>query len=213
MSRNPTENSPSGIPVEMEGELRTAYRGLADASPVLSDLPGSVRKTVRKRRTRRYAAVGGTAVILVPVALVIGLSGGSRPQGDQQVIVSTPGPTVVTKTPAATARPTVTAAPRPSSELSPATPAATATATPSAVQTQPPGRPQNLPVTAAVRQQLIAAYEAGKGLPSDGVTGTSPGSVYYALDPATGVHWAFANFEASSTLTTQQYVSLQDGGE
>jgi low affinity Fe/Cu permease len=104
----------------------------------------------------------------------------------------------------------MTATPAPSSRLTPATPAATSA--PSAVQTQPPGPPQNLTVSAEVRQQLIAAYETGKGLPSNGVKRTRPDSVYYALDPVTGIHWAFANFDPSSTLTPQQEVSFQDGG-
>jgi len=72
--------------------------------------------------------------------------------------------------------------------------------------------PENLTVTPAVRQQLIAAYESGRQLPANGVTETRPGSVYYALDPATGMHWAVANFDPSPTLSLRQSVSFQDGG-
>jgi hypothetical protein len=116
------------------------------------------------------------------------------------------------KTPAASSEPSSQVpVPTPTAVPSSATPAPVTTGTPSAIQTQS-GAPRNLTVTATVRQQLITAYETGKKLPSNGVTGTRPGSVYYALDPATGIHWAYANFDPSRTLTLQQSVSFQDGG-
>jgi hypothetical protein len=211
MSRNPNERPPLGSGAEMDGELRTAYHALADGQPRLSDLPGHVRQTIRKRRVRRLAVAGSTAVVLVPAALIIALSGGGQSQGDQQVIVSTPGPTA---TPSATAIPTPSSgSPVPVVTSTPSvSPAPTETSSPVAVQTQSSGTPQNLTVTTAVRQQLITVYETSRKLGPNGVKGTRPNSVFYALDPATGIHWAVANFDPSTTLSLQQSVSFQDGG-
>jgi hypothetical protein len=59
-----------------------------------------------------------------------------------------------------------------------ATPASSAAATPGGIQ--------NLVVTSDVRSQLISAYAFMKGGMSTGfVLRTTPGSVYYAYDPAT----------------------------
>jgi hypothetical protein len=195
MSRDAKETPPTGTAVEMDADLRAAYRALPDGQPILSDLPVHVRKTVRRRRARRLAAVGGTAAILVPVALVIALVGSPHSRGDQQIIVSTPGPTAASTTPAASPAPTRV----------PTTPSGSPAPTVTA-------NPQNLTVTAAVRQELIDTYETTRQLDPDSVTGTRPDSVYYAFDPSTGVHWAVANFNPSTTLSERQSVSFQDGG-
>jgi hypothetical protein len=212
MSRNPKESPPVGDPAEMDDEMRAAYRALADGQPVISDLPGHVRKTVRKRRVRRFAAAGGTAAILLPAVLIIALAGGTQSEGDRQVIVTTPGPTAV-RTPTATYTPTATETPT-ASVTKPPLPVVTETPTTSSGSPSPEvaATPQNLMVTPEVRQELIAAYETVRQLGPDGVTGTRPDSVYYAFDPATGIHWAVANFSPGPTLTEQQSVSFQDGG-
>jgi hypothetical protein len=118
MSRNPRKSMPPGPSVEMDDALRAAYRGLADGQPVLSGLPERVRKTVHRRRVHRLAAVGGTAAILVPAALIIALAGGGQNEGDQQIVVNTPSPSAATHTPAGTATPgspSAAASPRSSS--------------------------------------------------------------------------------------------------
>jgi hypothetical protein len=91
-------------------------------------------------------------------------------------------------------------------------PATPAVSSPSASETKTPNQPENLVVPPAVRQQLIATYETTRNLSANAVSGTRPGSVFYALDPSTGVHWAVANFSPSSEASEREMVSFQDGG-
>jgi len=74
----------------------------------------------------------------------------------------------------------------------------------------------NLTVTDAVRQQLVAALAATIDVPPSEYTGFSPGLTYYALDKATGIHWAAAKpVPAPSTdpnSPTRAQVSSQDEG-
>jgi hypothetical protein len=88
-----------------------------------------------------------------------------------------------------------------------ASPAAT---TPSAT----PTGIQNLVITSAEKSQLTAAFVALKGIPLSDVAGANPtpGSVYYAYDPATNTHWALADFETSGTAPFDVMVNFQDGG-
>jgi hypothetical protein len=53
-----------------------------------------------------------------------------------------------------------------------------------------------------------------KGIPLSDVAGAdpTPGSVYYAHDPATDTYWALAHFESSSTAPFDVMVNFQDGG-
>jgi hypothetical protein len=69
----------------------------------------------------------------------------------------------------------------------------------------------NLPVTDAVRAQLLNAGAALKGLPASDFTGLAPGSTYYAYDPNTGTYWAGAHLAPSPTSYEAQ-VSDQDSG-
>jgi hypothetical protein len=202
MSRNAKETPPTDASVEMDADLRGAYRALPDGQPILSDLPMRIRKTVRKRRVRRLAAVGGTAAILIPAVLVIALVGSPDSRDDRQIVISTPGPTASSTTPAATETPASNVTKSPSPAEPPPSPVGSPVTT----------GPQNLTVTSAVRQELIDSYETTRQLGSDAVTGTRPNSVYYAFDPRTGIHWAVANFNPSATLSEQQSVSFQDGG-
>src|SRR5215472_10726533 len=77
-----------------------------------------------------------------------------------------------------------------------ATVAPSVTPTPSAT----PGGIQDLVVTSAVRSGLIAAYAFVRGMSTSWVAGTTPGSVYYAYDPATDTYWAMAHFDPSAIV-------------
>ena len=86
-------------------------------------------------------------------------------------------------------------------------------AAPSATPTAPRGV-QNLVITTAEKSQLTAAFEALKGIPLADIAGAgpTPGSVYYAYDPAADTYWALADFESSSTAPFEVMVNFQDGG-
>ncbi|HUC23311.1 MAG TPA: hypothetical protein VMA73_11440 [Streptosporangiaceae bacterium] len=95
-------------------------------------------------------------------------------------------------------------------------PAATASATPSA-------QPTSLVADAAIRHQLRAAFIAFRrngantpgfaAIPPSAVGGISPGTLFYVLDPATGIHWAVASFDPTDAARqTSAAVGFQDGG-
>jgi hypothetical protein len=105
----------------------------------------------------------------------------------------------------------------------PSNPAVTATGTAPVVQSSAPppsGSPssavsagiQNVLVSSAVRSQLTAAYLAMRQIPASDVSGTYPGSVYYAYDPATNTYWARAVFVPSKTAPLNVLANFQDGG-
>ena len=98
-----------------------------------------------------------------------------------------------------------TPAPGTPSSATPASPTATAP-TSSAV-----AGPQNLAVTNDIRAQLLAAGAAANQLPVSDYTGLRPGETYYALDPATGIHWAGAALDPSPS-SYQAQVAAQDDG-
>lgn len=117
--------------------------------------------------------------------------------------------------PAGTSAPTTRAA---------STPASGTTVSNSArVTTAPSAKPTNLVADAAVRQELLAAFTAFRSdaantpgfaaiAPAD-EGGISPGTLYYAFDPASGSYWAVATFSATKAASqTLAYVGFQDGG-
>jgi len=73
---------------------------------------------------------------------------------------------------------------------------------------------QNLVITGAEKSQLTATFMTFKGIPLSDIAGAgpTPGSVYYAYDPATDTHWALADFESSTTAPFDVMVNFQDGG-
>jgi|GEM_PF-561804 len=84
--------------------------------------------------------------------------------------------------------------------------------------TVPPPAVQNLPVTDAVRAQLVAARAAQVGVPPSTYTGLAPGTTYYAFDHATGTYWAGAatalpatNAPVGSDLYKAQVAGQDDG--
>jgi hypothetical protein len=101
-------------------------------------------------------------------------------------------------------------------------PGATTTATASAAPV-PSATPANLVADATVRRELHAAFIAFRGnaantpgfaaIPPSAVAGITPGTLYYALDPATGIYWAVATFSATAAARqTVAFVGFQDGG-
>ena len=116
--------------------------------------------------------------------------------------------------------PTTKPAAAPSAAVS--QPVATATAARSAGP-EPSATPANLGADATVRQELLAAFIAFRGdaantpgyasIPASAVAGITPGTLYYAFDPATGTYWAVATFSATAAASqTLDFVGFQDGG-
>ena len=73
-----------------------------------------------------------------------------------------------------------------------------------------PATVQNLVATSAVKAQLTATYVAFHHLSATDVSGTFPGSVYYAFDPTSDAYWAMATFEPSKSASEQVAVNMQD---
>ena len=70
---------------------------------------------------------------------------------------------------------------------------------------------QNLVVTNAIRTQLLAAGAALHQLPVSDYTGLVKGETYYALDPATGDHWAGAALIPGKSSQKAQIGNQDDG--
>jgi hypothetical protein len=115
----------------------------------------------------------------------------------------------VTASPDAISRPTSTASVAPSAAGSPST--------------APSAMPVKLVADAKVRQELLATFIAFRSngantpgyaaIPPSAVGGISAGTLYYAIDPATGTHWAVASFYATQAAgPTSAFVGFQDGG-
>jgi hypothetical protein len=71
---------------------------------------------------------------------------------------------------------------------------------------------QNLVISAAVRSELTEAFAAVRDMPPSYVTGTQPGSVFYAYVPATDTYWAMGSFGLSATAVQKQPAGCDDGG-
>lgn len=76
-----------------------------------------------------------------------------------------------------------------------------------------PDSVRNLAVSPAVRSELTAAYTDSRGISLSDVTGTEPGSVYYAYDPVTDTYWARATFVPSLKDPFKVLVGFQDGAD
>jgi len=74
----------------------------------------------------------------------------------------------------------------------------------------------NLPVTDALRTQLVAAGAALNNIAASEYTGLAPGLTYYALDTTTGTYWAAARLvpapSANPSDPTRAQVASQDAG-
>jgi hypothetical protein len=95
-----------------------------------------------------------------------------------------------------------------------ASPAARTAVSPGAASGSAPagaGGVDDLAVSRNVRNELTAAYVDYRGISAADIAGTRPGSVYYAVDPATHTYWAQAGFAPSSTASAKVLVSFQDG--
>jgi hypothetical protein len=70
--------------------------------------------------------------------------------------------------------------------------------------------PVNLPVTDAVRAQLVEAGAALKGFPVSDFVDLRPGLTYYAYDPGTSTYWAGARMAPGNSYDAQ--IADQDAG-
>jgi hypothetical protein len=70
---------------------------------------------------------------------------------------------------------------------------------------------ENLVVTDTIRSQLLAAGAALHKLPVSDYTGLVKGETFYALDPATGDHWAGAALIPSKDSQKAQIGNQDDG--
>jgi hypothetical protein len=74
----------------------------------------------------------------------------------------------------------------------------------------------NVPITDAVRAQLVAAAAGLNNIPVAEFTGLAPGLTYYALDKETNIYWAGARLvpapAANPSSPTQAQISSQDAG-
>ena len=77
---------------------------------------------------------------------------------------------------------------------------------------------KNLPITDAIRSELVAARAAQVGIPPATYLGLTAGSAYFALDTATNTYWAAAQMAVPSTSAApgtdiyKAQVSSQDDG-
>jgi hypothetical protein len=71
---------------------------------------------------------------------------------------------------------------------------------------------KNLPLTSAVRAQLVAAGAAYHGLAASDFTGLGPGTAYYALDVTTSTYWAGASLVPNPHSYEAGVVVQDDGG-
>jgi hypothetical protein len=71
---------------------------------------------------------------------------------------------------------------------------------------------KNLPLTSAVRAQLVAAGAAYHGLAASDFTGLAPGTAYYALDVTTSTFWAGASLVPNPRSYEAGVVVQDDGG-
>jgi hypothetical protein len=123
----------------------------------------------------------GLAALVLVVASVTGCSGATS------TVAGAPAP--VDDTPGSSTSQSGTAAPSPS--------APTGSASPPATTTTPPvtGSARTLVLPPLVRDQIIAAWVAGRGAERGDVEGISPGTGYYGYMPSTGTYWATADFD------------------
>ena len=137
----------------------------------------------RLRPTVRPAPLPGL-LLLIAASLALAGCGGSRSSGSTKTVTNT---VTVTQSTAGTGSSTAVSG-----------------------QTTAAGA-QNLVVTNAIRSQLLAAGAALHQLPVSDYTGLVKGTTYYALDPATGDHWAGAALIPSKSSQKAQIGNQDDG--
>ncbi len=95
-------------------------------------------------------------------------------------------------------------------------PGATTAAAPAATAHPSPGGArqrdaQNLRVNSDLRAQLVRVWTGAQHLSAADVTGTKPGSVYYALVPSTNTYWAYADFTPSAGAIAKSRTAVNGG--
>jgi hypothetical protein len=88
----------------------------------------------------------------------------------------------------------------------------TITQTATASASASPGPAENLFLSSAVREQLIAARAAQVGVKPSAFTGLAPGTAYYAIDHTTDTYWAGAGMLPSAKSLKAEVSSQDDGG-
>ncbi len=95
-------------------------------------------------------------------------------------------------------------------------PTGTAPSSTAPSSTTPSGAAVDVTVSDQVRAQLVASGAALNGIPPSQYTGLAPGLTYYALDEATGTHWAGARLvpapSSNPAAPTRAQISSQDAG-
>jgi hypothetical protein len=69
----------------------------------------------------------------------------------------------------------------------------------------------DLPLTRAVRKDLVAAFAAAQHIHVSDVARIKPGSAHYGFMIRAKTYWAVADFRASATASSQAKVQFQDG--
>ena len=70
---------------------------------------------------------------------------------------------------------------------------------------------QNLPVSDALRQQLLIAGARATALPASDFAGLVPGRTYYAYDPASSTYWAGAQLVAAANSAAGHAALINEG--
>ena len=148
--------------------------------------------------TRALAAAGLSTVCLM--AALAGCGGSSN-----KATPTTTAPTTLSPTT------TLTSAANTASTPSATARSVTSTVGASSTASTAPSQAQNLPVTAAIKTALVAAFASYDHIPEQDVSGLRSGSVYYAYQPSTGTHWALATVDPISTAPVSVLVKFQDG--
>ena len=194
---------------DIDARLQAAFAARAALVEDSSPLPMRTAEPITRRpRLSGWPAAAAAAALVAAVigGTVAGVRGLHGHHTSTQAPAGTSGPPVSTTPLSPTATPAHTSTPT-------ATSAHTSTAT-----AEPSGQPVpgthliNLRLTDPVRAQLVAAYVAAMHYSPAWVTGTKPGSVYYAYDTRSHAYLAWAGFVPSPSAPPQVSLGMQDGG-
>ncbi|MEP6800194.1 MAG: hypothetical protein ABI890_18705 [Lapillicoccus sp.] len=152
--------------------------------------------------------------------LILGVCATAACTGSGETETGSPTGSATSSTPSGGSSGTSVAPPllAPSSTAGPSTPPA-ASAPPVASTSAAPASPsthpaalRNMVLTDAVRVQLVHAYVVALHYQPEWITGTRPGSVYYAYDGASNTYLAWTAFESAPGAPEKVLVGMQDGG-
>lgn len=167
-------------------------------------------------RRRRMALTAGVAVAAI-LAVVLPLTLTGSPARSQRVqVVGQPTATTASPT-SATAATSGTAVTNPAGKAAATVPppAASTITSPAPSTVGPPtsGPAEDLVATASIKAALVNAFATYDHIPLPDVSGTYPGSVYYAYDPSDRTYWALATMQPQAAAPTDVVVKFQDGAD